>query len=305
MGLRDRGEWKTLGLILACYASWIGVLWNPLNMAVWTQCLVLIPLLTLHSSLQHECIHGHPFLSQGWNDALAAVPLGVFMPYSRFKWAHLKHHHGAILTDPYDDPESWYQSPERWQSLPAWCRTLLTWNNTLAGRVVLGPALSLIPYWCSELSAARRVPGIARIWLWHGALAITLLWAVSVFTQLSAAAYALCAYAGYGLLSVRTFLEHQAQPSLRARTVLIEDKGPFSWLFLNNNLHAVHHAYPNVAWYELPRLFADNRQRFLAMNQGYYFKSYREIWRRFAFRPKEPVLHPLTEGDRSQARGAA
>lgn len=305
MGLRDRAEWKTLGLILACYAGWVGVLLNPLDMAVWAQCLLLIPLITLHSSLQHECIHGHPFLSQGWNDALTALPLGLFMPYSRFKSAHIKHHHAASLTDPHEDPESSYQSPARWRSLPAWLKTLLTWNNSLAGRVVLGPALSLIGFLVAEWSAARRDPRVARVWLCHTGVVITLLWSVSVFSELPVAVYLLSAYAGYSLLTVRTFLEHQARPPIRARSVLIEDKGLFSWLFLNNNLHAVHHAYPNVAWYDLPRIFTANRHRFLAMNQGYYFKSYGYIWGRFAFKAKEPVVYPLTKDTGSQTGGPA
>ncbi|GGX71756.1 fatty acid desaturase [Saccharospirillum salsuginis] len=305
MGLRDRAEWKTLLLILACYAAWIGVLSNPLDMAVWAQCLLLIPLITLHSSLQHECIHGHPFLDQRLNDALVAVPLGLFVPYRRFKAAHIKHHHGASLTDPYEDPESWYQTPERWQRLPTTVKILLRWNNRLVGRVLLGPLLSVIGFVGSELSTGRRTPATVRIWVLHGLAVIGLLAVIHIGTGLSAALYLLCAYLGYGLLSVRTFLEHQADDSMRARTVLIEDTGPLSWLFLNNNLHAVHHAYPNVAWYELPRLFRNNRERLLAMNQGYYFRSYAEIWRRFAFRAKEPVVYPLAGENRGQRGGVA
>ena len=303
MGLREPAEWKTLLLILACYGAWISVLSNPVGMAVWVQCLLLIPLITLHSSLQHECIHGHPFLNQRLNDALVKVPLGLFVPYSRFKAAHIKHHHGAKLTDPYEDPESWYQTPERWARLPVAVKTLLRWNNRLAGRVLLGPLLSVIGFAGSELSRARRTPAIVRVWVAHSLAVTALLAAVHFWTGLSVATYLLCAYLGYGLLSVRTFLEHQADDSVRARTVLIEDSGPLSWLFLNNNLHAVHHAYPNVAWYDLPRLFRNNRQRLLAMNQGYYFSSYFEIWRRFAFRAKEPVVYPLTDPDREHHGG--
>lgn len=305
MGLRDRAEWKTLSLILACYAAWVGILSNPVDMAVWAQCLLLIPLITLHSSLQHECIHGHPFLDQRLNDALVAVPLGLFVPYPRFKAAHIKHHHGANLTDPYEDPESGYLAPERWQRLPAAVKTLLHWNNCLVGRVLLGPLVSVVGFAASEWSPVRRTPVVIRIWLVHGCVVVALLGAIQAWTSLSAALYLLCAYVGYGLLSVRTFLEHQADDSIRARTVLIEDTGPFSWLFLNNNLHAVHHAYPNVAWYDLPRLFRNNRQRLLAMNRGYTFKSYGDIWRRYAFRAKEPVAYPLSGEERGKRGGLA
>ena len=64
-------------------------------------------------------------------------------------------------------------------------------------------------------------------------------------------------------------------------------------LFLNNNLHVVHHMHPRVAWYRLPRLFAENRARYLRRNDGYYYRSYAEVFRKHFLRAKDPVPHPL------------
>lgn len=292
MGLRDQAEWKTLLVVVACYAAWVVVLMNPLDLAVGVQCLLLVPLITLHSSLQHECLHGHPFLDTRINDALVVAPLGLFVPYGRFKSLHLKHHHGADLTDPYDDPESAYLTPEQWQRLPSALKTIRELNNCLVGRVMVGPLLTMTGFWRREWDEARHSSDIRRTWVRHGLAVSGLLWGIATWSDLPVVTYLLCAYLGFGLLSVRTFLEHQADSSMRARTVLIEDRGPFSWLFLNNNLHAAHHAYPTVAWYELPRLFHRNRDRMLAMNQHYHYRSYAEVWRRYAFRTKEPVVHP-------------
>jgi hypothetical protein len=44
-----------------------------------------------------------------------------------------------------------------------------------------------------------------------------------------------------------------------------------------------------MAWYRLPKLFADNRERFLKLNDGYAYGSYKSVFRRFFFRRKEPV----------------
>jgi fatty acid desaturase len=71
------------------------------------------------------------------------------------------------------------------------------------------------------------------------------------------------AWVGHGLLRIRTFLEHRAHEAARARTVIIEDRGPLSVLFLNNNFHAVHHMHPAVPWYRLPAVYRANRAHYL------------------------------------------
>ena len=56
--------------------------------------------------------------------------------------------------------------------------------------------------------------------------------------------------------------------------MIIEDRGPLALLFLNNNLHAVHHAHPRLPWYRLPGEYARRRDEFLRRNGGYRYGSY-------------------------------
>lgn len=295
MILRDNTEWRTLALIAVCYGLWLIVLlWLSWTVPLLAA-LLLVPVLTLHSSLQHECIHGHPFNRRWLNDLIIALPIGALIPYLRFKDVHLQHHQNASICDPYDDPESWYLSQDFWHRLPRIVKLVFQANNTLVGRMLLGPAISLIRLAISDGRAI--VAGDRRVqvaWALHGLLVCGILFAVSRWSGFGVLPYLACCYCGMSLLMIRTYLEHQAAESFGGRSVIIEDKGPLSLLFLNNNLHAVHHAYPAVAWHQLPSLYRRNRDRFVAMNKGYGFASYGEILRRFAFHRKEPVAYPLT-----------
>jgi len=292
--MRDGAEWRTLLLIIACYVLWTGVVFAPMPLPEWTRAMLLVPLITFHSSLQHECMHGHPFRRQGLNDAIVWPPLGILVPYLRFKSTHLKHHHNENITDPYDDPESWYLDKTVWRRKPPAVKRVFMLNNTLVGRILLGPAVGMAGFlaweWNQFKGGKSKVPAE---WAVHALAAGTLLILVGFFGQMSVGSYLLCAYAGMGILMVRTFLEHQAHERAGARSVIIEDRGPLALLFLNNNLHSVHHAYPSVPWYRLPGLFRENRKRFLKMNGGYRYETYGAVFRRFAFRAKEPVEYPL------------
>jgi fatty acid desaturase len=73
---------------------------------------------------------------------------------------------------------------------------------------------------------------------------------------------------------------------------VIEAEAPFALLYLNNNLHALHHADPWRAWYDLPRTYRARKGALLAENGGYFYKGYLEVMRRYLFTPKEPIAHP-------------
>lgn len=301
--MRNDAEWRTLLLAGVCYAVWLLLVFGWADLPDMLRVLLLIPAITLHSSLQHEFLHGHPFRNQNLNDLLISPPIGVLVPYLRFKSCHLTHHINENITDPYDDPESYYLDGHVWAAIPAWLKRLLVANNTLTGRVSLGPALATIGFVCSELRRIRRGDrGILATWLRHLLAVAMLFWLIGAYGNLHAWAYFIAAYFGMGLLMVRSFIEHQAVEKANQRSVIIETRGPLSWLFLNNNYHSVHHAYPSLAWYRIPGFFRENRARFLRMNGGYRFESYWEVFRRFAFRPKEPVAWPI-EAVRKQRGG--
>lgn len=287
-------EWPTLALVAAVYAVWLGAVAFAGALTPWVAVPALALALTLHSSLQHEVIHGHPLPSRRLSEALVRPPIGLVVPYQRFRDLHLAHHRDANLTDPYDDPESNYLDPEVWARLSRPMRGLLAVNNTLLGRMAIGPALGTFVFLRDDL-ARIRAGDRALLWVWlrHGAGAAAVLGLVAVFGTMPVAAYLLACYLALSVLKIRTFLEHQAHARARGRSVIIEDRGPLAFLFLNNNLHAVHHAFPQVPWYRLPALYAARREEWRRRNLGYRYDSYGQILRRHLLRRKDPVPHPL------------
>ena len=295
-------EWPTLGLLAGCYALWAAaVFWLP-GVSLWLAVPVAGWAIAQHSSLQHEAIHGHPFRDARLNAALVFPALALVIPYARFRDTHLAHHQDAILTDPYDDPESNFMAERDWASIPRWLRAVLRVNNTLAGRLLIGPVVGQAFWLLSDWRLARKGDrAVIRGWLWHlpaVALALTLV----LISPMPVWAYLAAAYLGLSLLKIRTFLEHQAHEKARGRTVIIEDRGPLALLFLNNNLHVVHHMHPRVPWYRLPELYRANRARYLGVNDGYRYGSYAEIFRRYLWAAKDPVPHPLLRREGSVAQ---
>lgn len=287
-------ELPTLFVIFVCYAAF-GVSTTILAEAVPLAGFVLLTLaITLHSSLQHEILHGH--FSRNRILALAMVfpAVGLFIPYERFRDTHLEHHQNEILTDPYDDPESNFLDPAVWQVMPLWQKAVFSFNNTLCGRMLVGPAISLIVFWRSDLRsimAGRR--HVIRAYVMHGLGVLPVLYWLAAFGEISAGAYLLACYGGISVLKVRTFLEHQAHENSNGRTVIIEDGGFFAFLFLNNNLHALHHEDPGLPWFELPRAYRQSRAEILDRNSHYIYRNYGQIFRRYFLKPKDHVPHPL------------
>lgn len=289
----DGFEWPTLLLLLATYAVWAaGTLlwpWSGLLSVILTGVAV-----AQFSSLQHEMLHGHPFRNPHLNHAIVFPALALVIPYERFRDTHLQHHHDPALTDPYDDPESNYQDPAVWARMPRPLRALLRLNNTLLGRILLGPAVGTWFFVKSDLALIRAGrPGILRAWVLNGLGVLLVLGWLWAFTAMPVWAYVAAAYLGYSLLKIRTYLEHRAHEAPRARTVIIEDRGPLALLYLNNNLHVVHHMHPQVPWYRLPALYAARREHYQRRNEAYVYRNYAEIFRRYLLKAKDPVPHPV------------
>ena len=287
-------EWPTVILLALTYVLWAAAtVW----VAAWS-----VPLAILlaglagaqHSSLQHEVLHGHPTRWTWLNETLVFPALTVCIPYIRFRDSHLKHHEASILTDPYDDPESNFQDPAVWERLSAVVRGILRFNNTLAGRMLIGPAVAQFVFMRSDWQAIRQGDrAVLKGWIWHiPALALVFWWIVTV-SAMPVWAFLMAAYMALSILKIRTYLEHRAHDRSRGRTVIIEDRGVLSLIFLNNNFHVVHHLHPRVAWYLLPKLYFKNPDRYLRCNDGYRYRSYAEVFGRYFFKAKDPVPHPL------------
>lgn len=289
----NRVEWPTFIVFAGCYGLWTLAVFVLPQVSLTLAVLVVILMGTQHSSLTHEVIHGHPTPWRALNVALVFPPLTLVVPYLRFHDQHLAHHHDEVITDPYDDPESNYLDPVVWARTSHLMRRIYVINNTLAGRILIGPALGLWAFWGGDIRAIWAGDKAALWgWLLHLPPLALVIWVITL-SPMPLWAYCFGIYFSLGLLKIRTFLEHRAHEKARGRTVVVEDRGLLALLFLNNNYHVVHHMHPRTAWYDLPALYASKREHYLARNEGYRFRNYAEVFGKYFLRPKDPVAHPL------------
>ncbi len=272
-------EWPTLALIAGnlCLFAGLTAAWSVLP--AWAVLPALVVVLTLHASLQHEAIHGHPTRHAGLNAALVGLPLSLWLPYGIYRREHLRHHATERLADPRLDPESMRPDP----ATGAWRERLFA---TLAGRLVLGPPLAALATWRQGLGEVASGDREARaIWLRHLLLsALTLAWLVAngvpVWLYLLAAVWPAAA-----LTHLRAYFEHRPAPDNARASVIVERPGLFGLLFLNNNLHALHHARPDLPWYLLPARYRADRKQILASNGDFRLPRYGPAIRAQLFRP--------------------
>lgn len=286
-------EWPTLGLILAVYAALGSLIWFH-SFLPW---FFILPfgayLACLHGSLQHEALHGHPTRSRRWNEILVYISPQLWLPYGRYRDLHLQHHNDMNLTCPVRDPESYYLLPETWSTMPGWRKRLNHFNNTLFGRMLVGPAISVVQFWGDEFgSMARGRRQGLRCWLGFAVSALIVLTFVA-WCNMPIWQYLLfIAYPSVSLAMVRSFCEHQAAEDIGHRTILVETSPLWALLFLNNNLHIAHHERPSLAWYQLPAFYAAERARLLSRNGNYLKLGYGQIFRSYFLHAKEDVAHP-------------
>lgn len=290
-------EWQTIGLIVFSYSLFAALIYfsNILNPIIW---IVICGInTTLFMSITHEIVHGHPTRNKSVNKLLVLFPIGWSIPFERFRDTHLTHHNTGELTDPFDDPESWYVTNIQWLTQNPLTRITLKFNNTLFGRMLIGPIIGLGRFYTCEftsiISDKDIRPYLARVWLKHFALCTLMAAFIWTYAPLSIWQGSAAIYLGHSLLYVRTFLEHQASHDHSERTVIIEQTCPIAFLFLFNNYHFIHHHLPGIPWYRLPGEFKRNRERYLDENGAYVYASYAEIFRKYFFRTKEPVAHPF------------
>jgi fatty acid desaturase len=250
-------------------------------------------LVAWHASYQHEAIHGHPTRIGRLNATLAGLPLMLWVPYGIYRDSHLKHHANEFLTDPIEDPESFYVTRGQWALYSTPRRLMHRVVNTLAGRLVIGPLFVSALFLGREAAAFLRGGGRWTAWGLHlCCVAVLLAWLLLV-CKMPLWTYILCfAYPGTGLLMLRSFAEHHAAHEPDGRTAIVEAEAPFALLFLNNNLHVAHHTRPGLPWYRLPEYEAVRRLG-ATSGGGCVYQGYREIARRWLFRMKESPVHPF------------
>lgn len=288
-------EWPTLALVVVIYGGWLSL--TLFHAYLPTPLLFVLGgwFTAWQSGLQHETIHGHPTSSRRINRLIGLPPLILLIPYESYRRSHLVHHIDERLTDPIDDPESYYWTPEAWAALPPPLRMVVSWQTTLLGRLLMGP------FWVGARFLASEARQIAagdrarrRIWLWHMAhVALLIAWILGV-CGMSLSAYAACfVYPGLSLMLLRSFAEHRAGEAAPERIALIENAPLLSLLYLNNNLHAAHHENPMIAWHEIPRWHRANRARLVSENGGLVYDGYLDVARRYLLRPHDHPVHPF------------
>lgn len=290
----DAVELPTLLLVLFTYGGWLTITWGYERWSLWIVAPLGTLLVTLHGSLQHEIVHGHPTASRAVNRLLAIVPLNLWLPYARYRRSHLQHHRDERLTDPLDDPESYYWTTEDLQRLNPVTRALLGVQQTLAGRIVVGSVWSIGRFFRHEWLALRRgETRIAVVWLEHLLWCVPVLIWVSVFCGMPVWIYlTTIVLPANGITLIRSFAEHRARPAVRQRIAIVERSWLLGPLFLFNNLHSLHHEAPQIPWYRYNARYRQVRARLLAENGGLVYPSYFAVARRFLFRSHDVLLHP-------------
>ena len=279
-------------VIIAAYSAWLMLVLYGNNLPIWLLFILAGYVCCVHGSIQHIAVHGHPTQHSWLNTLLVYPPLALYFPFQIYKESHLQHHQCEMLTDVETDPESLYLTREHWNRLNPVSRLIYRINFTLAGRLIIGPFVSLYQLWKNEfhivLSGNRRR---ALIWGMHGVGCTAVLAFVSLIGNMPIWKYLVCfAYPGIALTLLRSYTEHRWSMSASERTIIIEGSWISRLLYLNNNYHWVHHENPRLPWTRVPEVFRRRREEILQQNGNFYIKGYHQVFTRLW---KDKLIDPI------------
>lgn len=292
---RSAIEWPTLLLAVVIYGGWLVLTFFQAGLPWWIVTPLGAWLLAWQTSMQHEILHGHPTKWRWFNRLLGTPSLCLWLPYESYRVSHLVHHRDERLTDPFDDPETYYWTPQDWAQLSPVSSMIVRAQTTLLGRLLIGPLWIVPRFLISEIKgllAGHRVQQVA--WPRHViASALVIFWLVAV-CKMSLIYYVFgVIYPGASLMLLRSFAEHRAAENFKERTAIVENAGIFGWLFLYNNLHSVHHEEPMMPWYEYNGWYQQNRERLIKENGGLIYQGYGEVVRRYLLKSSSGPVHPF------------
>ena len=292
--LRERGEWRTLLVVLSVYGLTVLTVLRYEFLTAWLAIPMLAVLGAWHLSMQHEVLHGHPFKNQFLNDAIGGIPVTLWIPYLAFKKDHHEHHL-SDLTNPALDNESYYVSQEQWDKAGKIRRAAWTANRTILFRMYVWTIVSTITYVLSVLKRAARNEKSDRLAVVLHVVGVVFVVYLVSLSSMPLWQFALgTVYGGRILNAIRPFPEHKYQSGVETRTAMIM-AGPFmSLLMLNNNLHVAHHDEPGVPWYAYDNLMQRVNAVERAREAGLLYEGgYAEVFRKFSFKP---MGAPVREG---------
>jgi fatty acid desaturase len=290
----SNAQWRTWLLIPTVYCAWLlaVIAYRVLGQIAGTALLILAT--CWFTSLQHELIHGHASKSRRINRFFGLAPLAVWYPYELYRRSHLAHHRDEQLTEPGIDPESNYIDEAAYRRLPAYIKPMWSAQRTVAGRLLLGPAMVIVPTWLDIVRRPlRRDFTQSGSWAVHLLLLSAMLFALDRCAHIGPLRYLLTiGYPALGLAMLRSFYEHRPAETAPHR-VVINEAGLF-WriLYLNNNYHAVHHERPDLPWYLVRRFYLDHRAEVLRRNGGFVIAGYLSLMTRYAMTTVDSPIHP-------------
>jgi fatty acid desaturase len=296
--LGRRIEWPTIALAIVIYGWWFLATFFWRELPWWALAVLGAWVIAWQMNLQHEIIHGHPTRSRLVNEAIGVWPLALWLPFSIYRATHLRHHQDQNLTDPFEDPESYYWTAAGWRDLGPLRRAFVAAQSTLLGRLFLGPAWIIGRSVTAEIHDAWRGKDAARAtFFWHAVqCAPVLMWVVGVCGVPLWFYCAAFVYPGMSLALVRSFAEHRAAPHAKERTAIVENARILGLLFLYNNLHVAHHLRGGLPWYQLPKFYRLNRAALIQRNGGLLYDSYFDVARRYLLTPHDRLIHPDWRG---------
>jgi fatty acid desaturase len=238
-----RIEWPTIALAAIIYAMWFAATLFWSRLPFWALTLVAAWTTAWHMSLQHEIIHGHPTRKRWLNNLIGQWPLALWLPFENYRHSHLAHHNDERLTDPLDDPESYYWRQQDWDGLGRFGRGIVRLQASMLGRLLIGPFWAASKLWKAEIAAiaAGNSKKIQEAAVHLLEMIVVLAWVIGV-CRMPLLTYLFCfVYAGTSLAMVRSFAEHRAESIVERRTAIVEKSWILGPLFLFNNLHVAHH----------------------------------------------------------------
>ena len=289
-----RQDGPTWLVAAALYGGWALLVWNWYRLPWWIWSPLGAYLVAWHFSLQHEAIHSFLSAPRWLRWAVVMLPLGLWLPFPLYFEAHRRHHQNTHLSIPGQDTESFYVKPADWAAMGPLMKASLVANQTLAGRVLVGPFVRLHKLVVRETARlrARDFSHVAH-WIVHALLVAALFAYICGLAGMPWWQYVVgIAWPAFGLGWVRSFAEHRYGERPRERTAITESNLFWGLLFLNNNLHSVHHLYPKMPWWEIPGYWRANRGKMLEHNGGHYYRGYAEIARRWLLKPIFLPPHP-------------
>lgn len=291
-------EWPTWAMLFANYAGFGAVIWFWHALTPWLAIPMAAYLICLNTHVMHEVLHGHPTRDRLINRLLVLPNFNFYIPYEIYRDIHIAHHKAETLTDPVQDPESFYIAGARWDRFAGIHRMLLGANNSMIGRMVIGPPMLVATFLFAE--ARRLISGDLR---YLGAWSILAINNVILLTAIFAVVgvpvwQAIVAwYAGLALMTVRSYIEHRPAPDLdgdqEASCAIVEGGPIMGTLFLNNCFHLVHHDRPDLPWYEIPAVYKADKEGWRARTKGHWFTGYWQVLKQFGLKPKDSPRHPV------------